>query len=88
MEYGELSIRQLNGRRYTDEEIIIIDDFRADSMRWAINTTRPLSQRAAPARYRNKFILYRLAITNCSRTNRKLVFHDTEDVTQLEKTRI
>ncbi len=46
---------------YTDEEIIIIDDFRADSMQFneLLILLGPLSCAPAPARYRNKFIQYR-----------------------------
>ncbi len=46
---------------YTDEEIIIIDDFRADSMQFnGYYTTRPLSQHQL--NIETGFIQYRLAI--------------------------
>ncbi len=49
---------------YTDEEIIIIDDFRADSMQFneLLILLDPPFGAPAPAEYRNKFIQYRLAI--------------------------
>ncbi len=61
---------------YTDEEIIIIGRRAADSMQFneLLILLDPYHSAPAPARYRNKFIQYRLANHNCSRTNRKLVF--------------
>ncbi len=68
------------------EEIIIIDDFRADSMQFneLLILLDPLSQRTSNlARYRNKFIQH-LAIITAPEPIENLYFMTQEDVTQLE----
>jgi hypothetical protein len=72
---------------YTDEEIIIIDDFRADSMQFneLLILLDPYHSAPAPARYRNKFIQYRLAIITAPEPIENLYFMTQEDVTQLER---
>lgn len=72
---------------YTDEEIIIIDDFRADSMQFneLLILLDPYHSAPAPARYRNKFIQYRLAIITAPEPIENLYFITQEDVTQLER---
>ncbi len=76
---------------YTDEEIIIIDDFGADSMQFneLLILLGPYLTALAPARYRNKVYSVSFSNHNFARTNRKLVFHDTRRCNAArEKTRI
>ncbi len=74
---------------YTDEEIIIIDDFKSwNSMQFneLLILLNPYHSAPAPARYRNKFIQYRCS-HNFAPNQWKLISMTQEDVTQLEKTK-
>ncbi len=59
---------------YTDEEIIIIDDFRADSMQFneLLILLDPYHSAPAPARISKQVYSASFSNHNCSRTNRKL----------------
>ncbi len=72
---------------YTDEEIIIIDDFRADSMQFneLLILLDSIIVQPAPARYRNKFIQYRLAILTAPEPIENMYCMTLEDTTQLER---
>ncbi len=87
MEYGDLAARN-SMDEYTDE-IIVMNDFRADSMQFneLLILLDPLSQRSFN-RYRNKFIQYRCLIITAPRTNRNLYFMTQKINATREKTRI
>lgn len=72
---------------YTDEEIIILDDFRSNSMDFneILTLLDPHHISPAPARYHNKHIQYRLAIITAPYKLKIMYYVDTEDFEQLDR---
>ena len=72
---------------YTDEEIIILDDFRSNSMDFneILTLLDPHHTSPAPARYHNKHIQYRLAIITAPYKLKTMYYVDTEDFEQLDR---
>lgn len=72
---------------YTDEEIIILDDFRSNSMDFneILTLLDPHHTSPAPARYHNKHIQYRLAIITAPYKLKVMYYVDTEDFEQLDR---
>lgn len=72
---------------YTDEEIIILDDFRSNSMDFneILTLFDPHHTSPAPARYHNKHIQYRLAIITAPYKLKTMYYVDTEDFEQLDR---
>ena len=72
---------------YTDEEIIILDDFRSNSMDFneILTLLDPYHTSPAPARYHNKHIQYRLAIITAPYKLKVMYYVDSEDFEQLDR---
>lgn len=72
---------------YTDEEIIILDDFRSNSMDFneILTLLDPHHTSPAPARYHNKHIQYRLAIITAPYKLKVMYYVDSEDFEQLDR---
>lgn len=72
---------------YTDEEIIILDDFRSNSMDFneILTLLDPHHTSPAPARYHNKHIQYRLSIITAPYKLKVMYYVDTEDFEQLDR---
>lgn len=72
---------------YTDEEIIILDDFRSNSMDFneILTLLDPHHTSPAPARYHNKHIQYRLAIITAPYKLKTMYYVDSEDFEQLNR---
>ena len=72
---------------YSDEEIIILDDFRSNSMDFneILTLLDPYHTSPAPARYHNKHIQYRLAIITAPYKLKVMYYVDSEDLEQLDR---
>jgi len=72
---------------YADEEIIILDDFRSNSMDFneILTLLDPHHTSPAPARYHNKHIQYRLAIITAPYKLKVMYYVDSEDFEQLDR---
>lgn len=72
---------------YSDEEIIILDDFRSNSMDFneILTLLDPYHTSPAPARYHNKHIQYRLAIITAPYKLKVMYYVDSEDFEQLDR---